>query len=149
MSRRAELFSAIKAELEKVDGAHITDVPRPIEELRDRGLLPTFVVSYEEETKEMTATAGPSNKHSTIIFGVSVFARTETDPIAALNELFEKAEKEIDDDPKLGKAYPVYARVTRVAAEPLAFEVDDDAGARYGVGGMEITIDYRHERATP
>lgn len=151
MSRRQEILDAVKVELNKISGANVTQVPRSIEDLQDAGKLPALVVRYLDEEKENALTSGSDNKSSKLKIGVQVYVRAQadSDPLNALNTLFASIEKEVDDDFTLGKSYPVFARVTAVGADSIMREADEAGGSRYGVGAVEISIDYRNDRGTP
>jgi len=149
MSRRTEIFNAVKDALENITGVTVATALRKIEDVADRGELPWLGLFYGSETKETAATSGPSAKRATLDLLVSVYARDEADPMAALNALLDEIETQVEDDPRLGKSYPVFARVVEATAMATAEEIDETAGARYGIGEILIRVDYRHERANP
>ena len=150
MSRRQELFDAIKTELEKISGiAKVSTVPLAIEDARDRFGFPFLALSYAAERKETAAMAGPSAKRSELDIIVDVYVRDETDPLTALNTQIENVEKEIEDDVNLGKTFVVFARVVEVEMTTLSEETEESGGAFYGIGAVLVRIDYRHERAVP
>jgi len=149
MSRRQELLDAVKVEVDKIASSTVVQYPVTLHDARDRYSLPLFMVLYASEDKETAATDGTSNKQSTLELFVVVYVKHETDPLTAVNTQIENIEKEIEDDVKLGKVYPVFARVVRVEMDTLAEEVDESGGMRYGIGTAIIRINYRHERGLP
>lgn len=148
MSRRQELFDAVKTELQKIAGATISTFPRTIEDAQDEG-FPFMYIEYAHEAKETAAAAGPSAKQNELDIQVVVYVRHESDPLTALNTELAKIETEIEDDLKLGKTYVVFARVVELEMTNVAAETSDSAGAFYGIGTVLIRITYRHPRGTP
>ena len=148
MSRRQELFDAVKVELQKITGATISTLPRTIEDAQDEG-FPFMFIEYASETKETAAMAGPSAKQNELDILVTVYVRDETDPLTALNAELAKIETEIEDDLKLGKSYVVFARVVELEMVNVAAETSDSGGAFFGIGTVLIRITYRHPRGTP
>jgi len=149
MSRRQELLDAVKVEVDKIASSTVLQFPVSLDAARDRYTLPLFMVLTAEEDKETAATAGTSNKQSTLELFVMVYVAHETDPLTAVNTQLENIEKEIEDDVKLGKTYPVFARVVRVQMDTLSDEVDESGGMHYGIGTAVVRITYRHERGEP
>lgn len=148
MSRRQELFDAVKVELQKITGATISTLPRTIEDAQNEG-FPFMFIEYAHETKETAAMAGPSAKQNDLDILVTVYVRHATDPLTALNTQIENVEKEIEDDLTLGKSYTVFARVVEVEMVNVAAETSDSGGAFFGIGTVLIRITYRHPRGTP
>jgi transcription antitermination factor NusG len=149
MSRRQELFDAVKVELEKIVGSTVKPFPVSIEDARDRYALPFLGMVYAAERKETAATASTSNKQSELDILVDVYVRHDTDPLTALNTQIESIETQIEDEVKLGKVYPVFARVVEIEMAALSEETQESGGSRYGVGTVLIRITYRHDRAIP
>ena len=149
MSRRSEILAALKTEIDKVSGLTVGGVMRSIDDLSSRGELPFASVQYALDRKELATLGGDSEKQGVLDVLASVFVRDETNPVAALDAVFSNIEKEIDDDPRLGKTYPVFARVVEAMMTVATPEADEAGGARYGVGEILIRVDYRHARGTP
>ena len=148
MSRRQDLFDAVKVELDKITGATISTLPRTIEDAQDAG-FPFMFIEYARETKETAAMAGPSAKQNELDILITVYVRDATDPLTALNTELAKIETEIEDDVKLGKSYVVFARVVELEMTNVAAETADSGGAFFGIGTALIRITYRHPRGTP
>lgn len=148
MSRRQELFDAVKVELQKITGATISNLPRTIDDAQDER-FPFMFIEYAREEKETAAMAGPSAKQNVLDILVTVYVRDETDPIAAINAELTKIETEIEDDVTLGKSYVVFARVVELEMTNVAAETSDSGGAFFGIGTALIRITYRHPRAAP
>ena len=148
MSRRQDLFDAVKTELQKITGATISTLPRSIGDAQDEG-FPFMFIEYARETKETAAMAGPSAKQNELDILITVYVRDATDPLTALNTELAKIETEIEDDVKLGKPYVVFARVVELEMVNVAAETADSGGAFFGIGTVTIRITYRHPRGTP
>ena len=148
MSRRQELFDAVKTEILKITVATVSTLPRTIVYAQDEG-FPFMFIEYASETKETAAMAGPSAKQNELEIQVVVYVRDATDPLTALNTQIANIETEIEDDLKLGKTYVVFARVVEVDMVNVAAETSDSGGAFFGIGTALIRITYRHQRAVP
>ena len=148
MSRRQELFDAVKTELLKIAGVTFSQLPLTIDDAQDKG-FPFMYIEYAREDKETAAMAGPSAKRGVLDILVTVYVRDETDPLTALNTQLANIETEIEDDLTLGKAYVVFARVVELEMTNVAAETADSGGAFYGIGSALIRITYRHPRGTP
>lgn len=150
-TREEEIFDALLVELQKITAATtIETTMKLLTEVEQRDDFP-WIGLFPDNTTMFTAATGKtvdsSAKQNQASFIIMVYVREE-DPTSKLYELLGEVKKQIDDDPKLGKTYPVFAHVDEVDFGQI--HVSDESGDRL-LGEMEITVrvDYRHARENP
>ena len=142
MSKRNEIFISIKSELQKIPNVRIET---HLQKIEDTEKFPWIGLHSLTERKSFAASAGPAGRQSILEILALVYVRAE-EPISALNSVIDAVEANIEDDPTLGKEYPVFARVAEISLLATSSEIAESAGGFYGIAEILIEVNYRYER---